>query len=145
MNDDKQFEKRLQRQSLREVPAAWREKILIAAREAGTSPHASPATRDSFLSTFRQQFSTLLWPNPRAWAGLAAAWVVILAVNVTSRGDSTPGSANSVAPTTPQLREMLREQEQMLAELFDQPVAVDRIKARLLRPQSFYRNECLNS
>jgi len=145
MNDDKQFEKRLQRQPLREVPAAWRKEILIAAREAGTSRHASPVTGDGFLLTLRQQLSTLLWPDRRAWAGLAAAWVLILAANVASRGDSTPATASSVAPPTPQLREMLREQEQLLAELFDQPSAADRSKPRLPRPQSFYRNEFLNA
>jgi hypothetical protein len=143
--DDEQFEQRLQRQPMREVPSAWRDEILIAARNSLVPESGSRRTQDTWFSILIEQFSLLLSPHPRAWAGLAAAWLIILAMNFASREDSTAIAGGSVSPPTPQMREMLREQQQMLAELFDQPVAADRIKARVPRPQSFYRNELLNA
>jgi hypothetical protein len=70
MNPD-DFEKRLQRQPLRKIPSEWRESIL---QEAKSAPHSSPVIRHSFLSTLNSTLSTILWPNPKAWAGLAAVW-----------------------------------------------------------------------
>lgn len=143
--DDEQFEKRLQRQPLREVPTAWRNEILIAAQKSVVPEASSRRTQRSWLSIIYEQLATLLSPHPRAWAGLAAAWLIILAMNFASREDSTSMAEGRVSPPTPQMREMLREQQQMLAELFDQAPAADRTKARMPRPQSFYRNEFLNA
>jgi hypothetical protein len=66
MNSD-DFEKKLERQPMRAVPAEWRARILREARRIGT-PQPTPA------ATWWRE---LLWPRPLAWAGLAAAWVVI--------------------------------------------------------------------
>ena len=97
MNAD-DFEKRLQRQPLRPVPKGWRAEILSAARNVTDTEHA---TR-SLLSTLNAQLSTLLWPSPHAWAGLAAVWVVILAVNFATSGDSQP-IAKRVTPFSPEM------------------------------------------
>jgi hypothetical protein len=70
--------------------------------------------------------------------------MVILAANVTIRDDST-AAALQVVPPSSQMREMLREQEQLLAELFEQAPAAVQSKAISPRPQSFYRNEFLNA
>ena len=59
----------------------------------------------------------LLWPNPQAWAGLAALWVVMLAISLFANEPATVAEAQKVTPPSPQLRQMLREQKQMLAEL----------------------------
>ncbi len=67
MNFD--FEEYLRRQSIRPVPAHWRGEILRAAR---AQPAAPPWWRE------------WLWPSPRAWAGLAAAWGLILLLTVTA-------------------------------------------------------------
>ena len=82
MNTD-DFERKLQRQPLRQIPAGWREEILAAA----TTGHTSRVTRHSFLSA-------LLWPHPAAWAGLAAIWTLIIAVNFSIR-DRSPLVAES--------------------------------------------------
>src|ERR1017187_941802 len=47
------------------------------------------------------QLSTLLWPHPTAWAGLAAVWLVILGVNLTTREASTVVSKRA-APVSSQ-------------------------------------------
>src|ERR1041385_8337991 len=93
MNSD-DFEKRLQRQPLRELPQDWREKIL---QEAESARHSSSVIRHSFLSTINSGLSTLLWPNPKAWAGLAAVWVLIFALH-RHVGDGSPMAA-AVSPS----------------------------------------------
>jgi hypothetical protein len=145
MNEHEPFEKRLQRQPLRKVPVAWREEILSAAREARTSSRASRVTSHGLLSTLNNQLSAFLWPHPRAWAGLAAAWVLISALNFAYRDDALPASARRVAPPSLQMREMLREQEQLLAELVGDAPGAERLRVSPPRPQSFYRNEFMNA
>jgi len=145
MNEHEPFEKRLQRQPLRTVPPAWREEILSAARKVEPSRRPSTATRQSFFSNLSQQILSLLWPDPRAWAGLAAVWVLICAVNFASRDATASTAARRVAPPSPQMREMLREQEQLLAELVGETPVADRLKSVPPRPHSSYRNEFLNA
>ena len=129
MNPD-DFEKRLQRQPLRQVPAEWREEILSAARQASLPEHAPRTTHHgspsrSLLSTLNHQLSTLLWPHPAAWAGLAAVWVVILGINLTTR-DASPLVAKQASPVSPQVFMAFQEQERLLTELIgprETPVA----------------------
>ena len=105
------FEQKLQRQPLRRVPAEWRREILSAAeRGSRTAPRAS------FLSTLNTQLSTLLWPHPKAWAGLAAVWIFIFAVDFSIR-DKTPVVAGKPTPPSPEVVAELKQQQRMLAEL----------------------------
>lgn len=62
------LEAELHRQPFRPLPPAWREEILAAA-----APAAAPGWRD------------YLWPHPRAWAALAAAWVATAGFFVAGR------------------------------------------------------------
>jgi hypothetical protein len=111
MNDD--FEKRIQQQSLRKIPGEWRAEILAAVN----SPARRGATKKiSFLSIFNSQLSTLLWPHPKAWAGLAAVWVAILALNFSTR-DHSEIVAKKSAPPSPEVVAELRQQKLMFAEL----------------------------
>ena len=70
------FEQKLQRQPLRQVPAEWRGEILVAAdvnrRNRSVREFTFAATFRRLLSTLNAQLSTILWPHPKAWAGLAA-------------------------------------------------------------------------
>jgi hypothetical protein len=65
-----------------------------------------------------------LWPCPRAWAGLAAAWVVILLLNVTTP-DPRPRLARNSSPVTFQslalLQQKTHEFTQSLGPADDQP------------------------
>jgi len=146
MNPD-ELEKRLERQPLRQVPSAWRDQILSAARQASRSEHAPRTThhvgsRPSLLSTLHHQLSTLLWPHPVAWAGLAAVWVVILGVNLTTR-DAAPLVARHSSPLSPQVFMAFQAQEQLLNELLGPPEAsvADRPKPPLSQPRSEGRRE----
>jgi hypothetical protein len=124
------FEQKLQRQQLKEIPAAWREEILAAA----TSCHSSRVTRHSFLSTLNVQLSTLLWPHPRAWAGLAAIWILILAMDFSLR-DKTPVMAEKTAPPSPEVIVELRQQQRLLAELIGLRDTGDADRSKPLVPQ----------
>jgi hypothetical protein len=141
------FEQRLQRQEPRPIPPAWREDILSTARTAARSRPSSSAPRASFLSTLRHQLSTLLWPSPRAWAGLAAAWLVIIVVNLSAGDDSSRAIARQTAPPPPQLIDAVREQRRELARLIEPAVTsdADRPKTLLPRPRSGWRGEFLNA
>ena len=149
MNPD-EFEKRLQRQSLRQVPGEWRQEILSAARQASLAQHAPRTTHHapyspSLLSTLNHQLSTLLWPHPAAWAGLAAIWLVILGVHLTTR-DATPLVAKRASPVSPQVFMAFQEQERLLAELLvprDAPVADRPKQTSPPRPRSERRREML--
>ncbi|MCX7010899.1 MAG: hypothetical protein NTY53_27280 [Kiritimatiellaeota bacterium] len=65
-----EFEKKLMEQPLRQTPPAWRAEILREARTAAVQP-------SSVVTGWR----SWLWPAPKAWAALAACWLVLLAVN----------------------------------------------------------------
>ena len=128
MNPD-DFEKRLEHQRLRPIPGAWRGEILDAARRA----------RDHQPSTFNPQpaswWRELLWPCPQAWAGLAAVWVLILALNSVTREPA--GSARSPnAPRAPEVLMALREHRRLLAELTGSPTAAEQPKPFEPRPRS---------
>jgi hypothetical protein len=115
------FEQKLQRQPLRQVPAEWRGEILVAAdvnrRDRPVREFTFAATPfGRFLSTLNAQLSTLLWPHPRAWAGLAAVWVLILAVNFSMRDPSLVRAEKSLPPS-PEVIVELRQQQRLLAEL----------------------------
>jgi hypothetical protein len=110
------FESRLRRQPLRPIPPEWRAEILASARDAQTTCHPSPATRHHWLATFNQQLSTLLWPHPKAWAGLAAVWILIFAVNFSLR-EASPRTVVRSAPPSPEVMVELRKQQKLLAEL----------------------------
>jgi|SRR5437867_10738073 len=128
MNAD-DFEKRLQRRSMRPVPREWRGEILDAARRAG----------DHQLSTINPQptsrWRELLWPCPQAWAGLAAAWVLILALNAATRDPVQVAKTAKGAPA-PELLIALREHRRLLAELIGTPTVFEPTKTLQPRPRS---------
>lgn len=131
------FDTRLSRQPLKEIPAAWRADILFEAREAQVAHHASRITHHSFLSTLNQQLSTLLWPHPKAWAGLAAVWICISVLNLSTH-DSSPKLAAKSAPPSPEVMVELKKQQRLFAELVgaNEPPDADRPKIFSPKPRS---------
>lgn len=133
-----EFEQHLSRQPLRPIPPEWRKEILAAANEAPTVRHVSLATRRSWLSTLNHQLSTVFWPHPKAWAGLAAVWVLIFVLNISTR-ETAPKQVAKSAPPSPEMLAELRKQQRMFAELVgprEEPVA-DRSKTYAPRPRTW--------
>ena len=128
------FETRLSCQPLKEIPGEWRAKILESARDAQAARHASRITHQSFLSTFHHQLSTLLWPHPKAWAGLAAAWVIIFAVNFSVR-DASPKLAAKSAPPSPEVMMELKMQQRLFAELVGANELPDADRRKIFSPK----------
>ena len=139
MNHD-DFEQKLRRQPLRQVPAEWREEILAAA----ASYHRSPVERRSFLSTLNFQLSTILWPHPVAWAALAAIWILIFTVDFSVR-DQAPSVAERYSPPPAEVIVEVRQQQRLLAELMGprETREADRQKSFLPRPRSELHIEIL--
>lgn len=129
MNTDK-FEKHLQSQPARQVPAEWRHEILSVARQAAGAHHSPAVLPGSImeggrtahrvsptgLSTIGDWLSSLLWPRPVAWAALAVVWLVILVLNFATNAGS-PRLAKSTTPPSPQLFMAFQEQQRLLSEL----------------------------
>ena len=130
------FESRLQRQPLRQVPPAWRGEILAATvgRESKVESRGPAAFRPSTLVT---RLSALLWPHPKAWAGLAAVWMLVFAVNFSMR-DGSPRLAAKSAPPSPEVMVELKKQQRMFAELVgaNEPLDADRRKIFSPKPRS---------
>lgn len=80
MKNNDQFEQRLRRQPLRQVPSAWREEILAAADVNRRSNTTQSVSEDqvALLTGWRLLFARL----PLAWASLAALWVALIGVNL---------------------------------------------------------------
>jgi hypothetical protein len=135
MNPD-DFEKRLQRQPLRQVPSEWRAEIL---------QHAA-SSRPSFVTTHSQRLSAILWPHPKAWAGLCAAWVLIFTVHFAT-SDHSQVVAKKAEPPSPQVLAALQQQKRLLAELVGQssPQDADRPKPSGVQPRSERRSELLSA
>ena len=115
MNEEmEQFERRLSRQPLRQVPAEWRGEILAEAGRA--SRVEGRAQKGIWPWSLVSRLSAALWPHPAAWGGLAAVWVFILAVNFSVRDRATV-VADKVSSASPQVIVELRQQQRLLVEL----------------------------
>ena len=101
MNPD--FEKRLEEQPMREAPAGWRARILAQTR-AQVEPPPPVWWRE------------WLWPCPRAWAGLGAAWLVIFGLNLMTGKYPVQSAATPRGFSREELSD-LRHQQEMLAEI----------------------------
>jgi hypothetical protein len=143
MNDD--FEQKLSRQPLRQVPTEWREEILTAASKVGTARRVvhgrlGEASLPNWLSTLNSQLSTILWPHPKAWAGLAAVWILIFAVDFSVQ-DKSPVMAEKSAPPSPEVVAELKQQQRLLAELIGPRDEHDADRSKSFVPQP--RSECV--
>ena len=141
-NQFDEFEKRLAQQAPRKLPESWRNEILGAAM-AGTNK--GQVARTDSAPGFAELLAKLFWPHPRAWAGLAGVWVLILILNFAAAGRADGPVSQQIAASAPreQLRQLLHQQEQLFAELLGQKpeLALPRGDARPTRPRSERRRE----
>jgi len=101
------FEQQLRETPLRSPPAEWRGETLAAARRAS---RPRPVFLPGWLG---EGLAEWLWPSPVAWAGLAATWAVIWALNTT-------GAMAAHSPELPvSFAGQWRAHQHMLAELLE--------------------------
>src|SRR5690349_2511763 len=123
------FEKQLEHQPMRQIPAEWRDEILDAARCESGPRHSTFKPRP--LSWWRELF----WPCPQAWAGLAAAWLLVFALNMATR-EPAQIVKTSKAVLMPEMLMALQERRRLLVELIGSPMAVEPPKPLDPRPRS---------
>jgi hypothetical protein len=94
---------------------------LDALRRQVVAEHLGPASLEEAAPPHgfvRALWVELFWPSRRAWAGLAAVWVVVLGLNLAARQRSSEPTAlvNQSSPAR-ELRLVLVEQARLRAEL----------------------------
>jgi hypothetical protein len=130
MNDEmEQLERRLNHQPLRQIPAEWRGEILAAADVDRRNVRAFTSA-----ATIGARLREIFWPAPAAWAGLAAVWIFIFAVNFSMR-DSSPRLAEKSAPPSPEVIVELRQQQRLFAELVGPRETRDADRPRIFTPK----------
>jgi hypothetical protein len=127
--DNDQFEQLLKRQSLGQLPDGWREEILSAAKKAQPRRRSS----DTFLSMLKRRVSSVLWPHPVAWGGLAAIWIFIFVLNFSNR-DHVPVMAEKASPPSPEVVAELRQQQRLYVELMDMKDLSDADRQKVFVP-----------
>jgi hypothetical protein len=129
-----ELEKKLSRQPLRTVPTEWRKEILAIACTAQLSRPASRIPHHGLFSTLAARLSSVLWPHPRAWAALAAAWVLILALDFSTH-DTSPAIAENFSPPSPEAVAELKKQRRLFAELVGGYEAPEADRPRIFSPR----------
>jgi hypothetical protein len=144
------FEKRLQQVAPRNIPAEWRLEVLRVARARSSRRQEAqtpvPASRHGLFAEFIHRLSLLSRPHRAAWAGLAAVWVLIMALNLSAHDRSTTVATSTITPPSPQVMAAWRAQYRELAALTDPnpPRAPEPARNQLPQPRSSRRDETVS-
>jgi anti-sigma factor RsiW len=117
--------------ALEPTPAA-RMRWARAVQEAG-APSAIPHPP---LNRFRRiVWGELIWPSRYAWSGMAAIWVLMLAINA-HLSDPQAGGVGARASSSQEMMQAWLEQNRVLAELVQPSFTVPAPPPKLPRPRS---------
>jgi hypothetical protein len=110
------------------IPAGWRKELLSVGESHNSSLQRSP------------WWKQWLWPHPAAWAGLAAVWVVILAVEFAAHSEPADVSAGLVRPA-PEMLQAFQDRTRLMAELSDDSLPTPPWHPAAERPRSSRRGK----
>ena len=113
-----------------------------------TPAHTSqPAGWPGILGTLGARFRAGWQASRLVWAGLAAVWVVILALNFAGREPDAQLVAEQAAPSASEMRFAVKQKQLLMAELAmtAEPAPAAKPKAAPPSPRSDRRNETLNA
>ena len=140
MNEElEQFEQRLSRQPLRQVPAGWREEILAAADAESAS---RPSREFTFAATYfcrslNPQRSTLnrFMASSQSLGRAGGGLDFDSGGEFFQRATQSPAVAERSAPPSPEAIVELRQQQRMLAELIGPHDMSDADRSKSFAPQ----------
>jgi hypothetical protein len=90
------------------------------------------------LAMVREFWMESIWPWRRAWLAMTAVWLVMLFVFAANH--DTPRTARvKVRPPSPEMMAALREQRQMMLQLFEPASSERPTEPRIPGPRSEYR------
>jgi len=120
-----------------------RDEVVAGLGEQEDSRRGSPLLIAAILKLWRE----LVLPARYAWSGIAAIWIVILTVTFATRESSPVREADRAIYISPEIRRLLKAQEQLVAELLDRTEKheAERPKAMPPRPWSKRDGEYLNA
>jgi hypothetical protein len=87
----------------------------------------------TLANAIRLSFLELVWPCRRIWTGLAAAWILIFAVNFSMR-DPSPAITRKSPPASEMIFAWL-QQQRLMAELNGLPAPRDTEQQKIFRPR----------
>ncbi len=116
------------------------EELAAQARAAlASTAHPSPTRQETGLWAVAREFwMESIRPWRRAWIGMAAAWIVIL-VAFAATHDTPQMARVKVSPPSPELMAALREQRQMMLQLFEPAASVRPVESKIPGPRSEQR------
>jgi len=128
------------------------ERSVAAAAPATGHPQTSPGRWRSdgwraIVRTLVAPFQASLRPPRWAWAGLGAAWAVILLLNFSAREPDAPVRAGMQLPLASEVRFAVKQKQQLMADLaaLSEPAAADKAKTVAPAPRSDRRKQALNT
>jgi len=116
------------------------EQLAALAREAlASTAHPDPMRKEAGLWVIAREFwMESIRPWRRAWIGMAAAWIVIL-VSFAATHDTPQTARVKVRPPSPEMMAALREQRQMMLQLFEPSASVRPVESKIQGPRSEQR------
>jgi anti-sigma factor RsiW len=123
------------------------ERKVADAASSASRPRPPARVSQGVLGTLGAQLRAG-WQRSRwAWAGLAAVWVGILALNLAAREPDAPLMAGQEAPSASEMRFALKQKQLLMVELAitSEPVPAAKPKAAPPSPHSERRMETLNA
>ncbi len=105
------------------------------AREPVAQHGRKPGGSSRLAWLVREFWQESLWPWRRAWLGMAALWLVILAVNMAGKEPHRNTLAAAPSPS-PEIMTALREQKQLMVQLLESPPPLTLVRPRTPGPRS---------
>ena len=115
----------------------WDNSLAPKLRSEPSSASAAETVRQNLLfAAGWKLWRELIWPSRRIWAGLACAWLLIIALNVASYEPSPQVAIKAPPPSREEMRALI-EQRQLLAQMIGlMPEPAGRRKSQPSEPRS---------
>jgi hypothetical protein len=116
--------------------AIHREVLAEFVQAEPTIESPQPAPPFSFSMLRAKVWRELILPCRHIWAGLAAAWMLILGLHLAAGTDQAPGiTVNQVSKPGPEIIAAVRERRELMAQLLDPLTSLPAERPRVPGPR----------